>query len=249
MNRFTRLLIAATLSVGALAATTIEFPTSLVTFDQLPFTSATAGGITVDFFILPYGTTCPTGCSPTLRPYGAVSGSPETGFTPNDLRDGQTALSPPDGFLTDEVDGPTPEGIYDYLMRFDSGVPGAGIPDISLHLLDFRVDGGPEIGDRVWLEAYSTNDWNDTPGFAFDFYDVDGTEPDGNIVTLSVKNPGFSILSARVRFAEWDTGTGIDNLSWTTVPEPGTVAMFGTGLLALGALARRRFRTPRKTDS
>lgn len=48
-------------------------------------------------------------------------------------------------------------------------------------------------------------------------------------------------MSAYLDFSRPDVGTGIDNLRFASVPEPGTYALFGLGLLGL-AYARRHVR-------
>jgi hypothetical protein len=100
-------------------------------------------------------------------------------------------------------------------------------------------------GGFATLQAYSDLAWSVPIGAAATYTVPVGPFNDGNIQSLFV-NPGASIGSVRLSFSTGgatpgqDTGTGIDNITWTTIPEPGTVVLFGTGLLALAAFARKR---------
>jgi hypothetical protein len=236
MHRLTRLFIAVLISVAGLTAGSIDF--SGVT-DAAVFGSAADSGVTVDFFTLNNGLCLASGpCAPTGSAYGAISGAPTTAFLPDDVRAGG---GDGDGFLTDEPDGPSPQGpgafTEDYLLRFDKPVH-----FLSLDILDYRNDGGPSVGAQAFLEVFSTNDWDPDNMYATPLsaiFTLPGGTPDGIVVNLVNNAPG-GILSARVRFSQADVGTGIDNVEWAEIPEPGTVALFGSGLLALAAFARRR---------
>jgi hypothetical protein len=121
------------------------------------------------------------------------------------------------------------------------------ILDFGLDLYDFGDSFGSGQGGLATLQAFSDAAWT-MPIGAPAVYTIDFTMTpfnDGNIQSLFV-NPGASIGSVRLSFSTGgatpgqDTGTGIDNITWTTIPEPGTVVLFGTGLLALAAFARKR---------
>jgi hypothetical protein len=208
----------------------------MIDFNTVPdggiVASAASGPVTVFFFTGTNATVCPLGvCAPVLgSAYGAVNGAPTTAFDTSDNRAGG-GDSP---FLTDEPTGPS--AALDYFLRFSIGVP-----DLTLDVLDYGGDGGAPAGNFASLQVFSSNDWDPAnlittiPGPAIVGF------TDGLVTTLSTF-PGMPILSARVTFSTPDVGTGIDNVSWTTtaVPEPGTVVLFGSGLLALAAFARKR---------
>lgn len=166
--------------------------------------------------------------TPTALGVVAGVGAPETAFAPNDSPAGAAAGS---RFLTDEVDGPTIG--RNYFMTFASAISG-----LSLQLYDFRVDGGPAIGATATLSLYS--DAAFTTLLASDVFTITGGEVDGNVVDLAVALGGLPALSAAVRFSTQDIGTGIDNLSFTSVPEPGSLLLLGGGLAALAARLRRK---------
>jgi hypothetical protein len=180
--------------------------------------------------------------APSLSAFGAEVGGPPLAFVPNDTPNALDPLASEigSGMLTDEDVGHSVGN--NYFMSFS--VP---VPDLWLHLLDFRGgegDGGADVGDTATLTVFSTADWGFSGGSsAFDVFTIPiaALNPvDGNVVLLEVLNPGFAIQSARLSFSTPDDGNAIDNVSWTTIPEPGTVALFGSGLLALAAFGRRR---------
>jgi hypothetical protein len=225
MHRLTKLFLALALvmSVGGLTAGIIDFDGAT---DSAVFASDTDQGVTVNFYTDANSLVCP--CVPSGAAYGAAPGAPETAFVPDDMRFGTDS-----NFLTDEAAGPV--ALLDYFMNFS-----VGVPNLTLDVLDYRGDGGAGLGDFVTLQVFSSADWDplNLIGSASGAPIVGGL-PDGLVTTLSVL-PGGSILSARVTFSTADIGTGIDNVSWTAIPEPGTVVLFGSGLLALAAFVRKR---------
>lgn len=234
MHRFSKLFLALALviSVSGMTAGTIDFTGVPGFVDGAALASASDDGTTVSFF------TAPSGSLVTSSAFAAVQGAPKTAFT-NDEEGVDTADGSANGeFLTDEPAGNSIS--RDYLFR----ITGVSILDFGLDLYDFgdSLFSGP--GGVATLQAYSDLAWS-VPIGAAATYTVVGPFNDGNIQSLFV-NPGASIGSVRLSFSTGaatpgqDTGTGIDNITWTTIPEPGTVVLFGTGLLALAAFARKR---------
>jgi hypothetical protein len=235
MHRLTKLFFALALvmSVNGLTAGLIDFTGEVLPGgDGVALASASSDGTTVSFFVSVSGATTPTSA------FGAVEGDPKTAFVNND--DGTDTI---DGggngeFLTDE---PTGQSVSrDYLFQ----ISGLTILNFGLDLYDFGDSCCSGAGGTATLQAFSDANWSVPIGVA-DVYTIVGPFVDGNVQSLFV-SPGSAIGSVRLSFSTGagtpgqDTGTGVDNLSWTTIPEPGTVALFGTGLLALGAIARKR---------
>jgi hypothetical protein len=227
------------MSVGGLTAGIITFDAAV---GGLPYASELSDdGILVSFYAGTGSCFAAGTCPGTLgSAYGAVPGNGvQEGFTTDDTR----AVGPQSNLLTDE-DGSAPAGnvvALDYFFAF-----GSGVPDLRLDLLDFVLDGGALAGASAVLDVFSTSDWSGAPLASTALYVPTGAEPDGNVFSLAIPGGIGTILSARVSFAPSlsggtaDFGTGIDNLEWTTIPEPGTVVLFGSGLLALAAFARKR---------
>ncbi len=237
MHRLTTLFLALALvmSVGGLTAGMIDFNDATSGANYGPVVSS--DGVTVSFFVGSNALVCP--CGGLSSAVGAEPDSADATTTAfqNPVDGGDTiAGGGGSGFLTDEAAGPV--AALDYFFLFS-----VGIPDLSLEVLDYRGDGGVVPPATVTLETYSSADWNpaNLQGSAPFLLAAQG--PDGLVISLNDVGGGLPIRSARVTFSQTDIGTGIDNLSWTDVsqiPEPGTVILFGTGLLALGAIVRKR---------
>ena len=134
-------------------------------------------------------------------------------------------------FLTDEPNGPWAR--FPYYMSFARPVQ-----NLSLNLYDYRIDGGPWIGDTVTLRVFDQG--NNLVGT--DVYTIGLPNPvNGNIILLSIMDPSAPIQSAFLDFSgRGDVGTGIDNISFSTVPLPSSLLLMGFGLLGLAGW--RRFR-------
>jgi hypothetical protein len=195
-------------------------------------TLADDGITTVTFF----AGTSPLALGPA---YGAVPDTTDGATTAfgNDT-DGNDSRDPisggaDSGFLTDEPTGPN--AALDYYFTFS-----IGLTNLSLDIIDFRGDGFAPAPALATLETYASNNWTGVPIGVATFGPAT-PQADGWTFTLADLGGGPPILSARVTFNKPDVGTGIDNLRWDgVVPEPGTVILFGTGLLALGTIVRKR---------
>jgi hypothetical protein len=231
------LTLALVMSVGGLSAGIITFDDAAV--EGAVYASATDSGVTVNFYAAANGTDCSSAgtCPGALgSAYAGINGAPESGFQPNDNR-AAGAQSP---FLNDEPTPGTIVNALDYFFAFDIGVP-----DLTLKLIDFRGDGGAAPGATATLDLFNSTDWSGAPVGSFT-YVVPGAQPvDGAVFQFPLLSPGSTIFSARLSFAAGptgglDIGAVVDDVEWTTIPEPGTVVLFGSGLLALAAFARKR---------
>lgn len=158
-----------------------------------------------------------------------VGDSPKTAFAPGDTPT-DTGISG-DFFLTDE-ELESESFTKNYYIEFDRAVS-----SLSLNVYDFRADGGPSIGDSVKLAVYSDSFATAVGTSTYTIPSPDAA--DGNIVYLAVAGD-LSILSASVTFSTGDTGTGIDNISFQTIPAPGAVLLASMGAGVVGWLRRRK---------
>ncbi len=210
-------LVAGLLSASAHAAV-IDFESGFV--DLQAVGTASAGSATATF-------ECGAG-APTGDCFIVGYGPPQTSFVPDDM----PALAIGDFGLTDETNGPSAE--LDFFITFDRAVR-----DLGLDVIDYRVDGGPSIGDTATLTVYSDLAFTnllDTVVFT-----IPNPNPvDGNVETLQTSASG--IRSAKLVFDKPDVGVAIDNVTFR-IPEPTSLALLGLGLLSVGAAGKRSRRT------
>lgn len=133
-------------------------------------------------------------------------------------------------FLSEDKNGPSTR--FDYYLNFEKG-----ISDLSLAVYDYGARGGAKKGDIVSLFLYDMN-WNEIGADQFILPANPRNLPDPNLILLSAE-ASSSAFHAAVKFSAGDVGTGIDNLKFTTVPEPGTLALMALGLFGLSAARRR----------
>ena len=125
-----------------------------------------------------------------------------------------------------------PERPANYL--FDLEWP---ISEFSLDLYDYRGDGGARPTDFATLRAFA--DRQRTVEVDTDQYIVPVPHPtDGLVVSLGVAAPSIGALT--LEFSTPDRGTGIDNIRFVTIPEPGTLVLLVLGMLALRLGTRTR---------
>ena len=125
----------------------------------------------------------------------------------------------------------SPETDVNSLYHFEFSV---GTSRFGVDLLDFRADGGAEIGDEATLTLYDTMNGS---VLGMTSYTIDGSETDANLVNLFVGLQDGQMAQYAVLDATADGGTGIDNV---TVPVPASLLFLGAGLLGLGLRSRRR---------
>ena len=115
-----------------------------------------------------------------------------------------------------------------YFIQFSSPVA-----DISLDLYDFDNGTGSAV-----LTAYSGAIWTGSVGT----YTVSSPPGDGSVVNLFITDPTSDILSVSLTWINGsiDDETGIDNISFNTVPIPGALWLLGSGLMGMVAMRRRK---------
>jgi len=174
--------------------------------------------------------------SPTGPAFIAEAGDPLTAFgtsvdpvLPNDTPvGGGSSFSLTDADVTN-----SPE--LDYFLSF--ALP---VLNLTLDLYDYRTPEGPvQVGDAATLTAFS--DSFVTP-VAMDIFTVTGGLPDGNVATLMISSPSAPILSASLTFSAPDGGTAIDNIRFTTIPEPSAGLLFLVTTLCMVKYRTRRSR-------
>jgi hypothetical protein len=136
-----------------------------------------------------------------------------------------------DFFLTDE-ELVSQSFSKNYYIEFARAVS-----SLSLDLYDFCGDAGGGAGAMATLTAYSDSF---ATSVGTDTYTVPTPLPnEGNIVSLAVAGD-LRIVSASVTFSTADTGTGIDNIQFSTIPAPAAVVLASMGAGLVGWLRRRR---------
>lgn len=161
----------------------------------------------------------------------AKVGDPRTAFRRDSPVSGDTPSGSGAGlyFLTDQ----NPQAaVESYFLQFSSPVA-----DIALDLYDFDKGTGNAV-----LTAYSNFNWTGNVGSTTPLSKLS----DGSVVNLSIPNPSSPISSVSLTWVgdpgySIDNGTGIDNISFATVPIPGAIWLLGSGLLGLVGI-RSKFR-------
>jgi hypothetical protein len=117
----------------------------------------------------------------------------------------------------------------DYFIQFENPVT-----NISLDFFDYD-DGG--LTDWAILTAFSNSDYTGSVSSV-------SVHPQGDksIINMLIPDTSSPVLSLSLEFDPLnnDHSTGIDNLSFTTVPIPSTILLLGSGLAGLAAARRRR---------
>ena len=125
----------------------------------------------------------------------------------------------------------------DYVINFSKDVE-----NVSMFLYDYIFD-GPDPGtgasgtpgvDTIELLSFNNGMLVDTV-----VYDVPVDANDGHVMRLAT-TPGVAVDSVKVRLNGVDIGSGLDQIKFTRVPEPGTCSILMLGLLGMMGIVRRK---------
>jgi len=164
------------------------------------------------------------------RVFVVKEGYPVDAYAPGDIIPSGPNYDGGHFFLSDEKNGPRTR--FDYFMNFEKG-----ISNLSLAVYDYGAYGGPKANDPLTLFLYDI-DWNEVGSYTTTPGGNPSDIPDPNLILLSASTDSVAYHAA-VIFSKGDVGTGIDNVRFTTVPEPGSVALLALGLAGL-SFARRK---------
>ncbi len=214
-----------TLVPQSATADTIDFESGFLSGD--PLGAVVTPTNTVTFSVGPG--------APTGPAFAADMGGVHTAFTASGLPADTPFGGVGGAFFLSDDDGP-PFDAFDFFFEFD--VP---VADLALVIYDFRGagDGGAPTGATATLTVFSDPFFTTAVGSGV-FVAPGLVAPDGNVGAVSVLAPTGLVRSASLVFSHPDVGMGIDDIAFTTVPEPGTAALFLLGLAGVGLRRRRR---------
>jgi len=171
--------------------------------DLEPVTDVVTATNTVTFGVEP----CGVGQGPAFI---AETDVPVTAFTPDDEIPAGASGS---FFLTDENSGPPVTVELNYCISFATPVN-----NLSVDLYDYRGDGGEIVGDTAKLTVFDAGGNQ----VGFDTFTITAGLPNPNLETLSIQSPSGFISSAELSFDGTHLGTGIDNITFTTISTGGS---------------------------
>ena len=152
------------------------------------------------------------GGTPTI----AEVGGPVTAFVPNDDPVGGF----PGSFFLSDGSASQPN---EYFLSFDNP-----ISNLSIDLYDYALQAGSGT-----FTVFGSQGFTQIVGQQV----FSPSNTDGGIIFLSISDPSAPILSASITFSVGDPGNGIDNISFNTIPEPGTSGV--AAILSTLLLTRR----------
>lgn len=258
MNR--RFVCAATALVGTLAlAVSAAAAPIVITFDENPpidigagqiidteynspewgnlLVSADANGQATDFAVL-FDSANPTGNDADLATPGSVGNA--AGSSLNNLLIAQTD----EGGLADignQINNEPNDHANGAFITFTWGVP---VFDFNFHFVDMEDSEAGTSLIHFFTEPGDIIPYASIPFTAFDgISGVDYGENSVNFFSIADVNSqlggGGPFYSRKIVF-ELSASGGIGSIGYTPVPEPGTMLLLGSGLLALAGWARQR---------
>lgn len=196
--------------------TTASFFAHELRAERIDFESGFTDQQTVDFINTPGNVVEVFVGSPGSREQAFIAevGGAVTGFIPND----GSSLTSEIGsyFLTDGTDTPAVgSSTFSYFFQFEKA-----ISYFEIALLDFQ-DGLP-VGTPavVTATAYSDGFVNQV---ATNSIAISQSSPDPSVFSLSVGDGTTLFTSVEIANSIEDSGTGVDNIEFVTVPEPSSM--------------------------
>jgi len=144
----------------------------------------------------------------------------------------------PDRLVTPEKPVPYVHDLTDNVVPFIVGSDSVTSYDLRINLYDDKSD--------AWYEPFELA-WLNLPGLTGDrvFFDLSGTEYGGWSIAGAWQIQSLGQLSVEIISVVGDFYVGDSTLTvrgqrGNSVPEPGTLALFGAALLGFGLIRRRR---------
>ncbi|GEM_PF-6219852 len=178
---------------------------------------------------------------------GGMCGAIDFGSQVNSLGSPVTGAPGWTGSVTSTVYFNSGDGLFTYVYSFALNTQVGGPPDsFSTFNNQLQELFGSTLDFGLVTNLTSSGVTLGPPGFSFDVYNSHTLQV-GAVSGLSLTNPDFTFYAQSDlapgpgTFDGFDGGVGSGNSLDPTVPEPASVALFGTGLLLMAGLLQRKF--------